>query len=181
MFLPSFSTPIAILPRLFLTLHFYPYCSNTRAPFTPICNSVTCIWVKKLWEIRKDLQKDKCAPYPYLFNCLSPTIQTRLGENLAEAAAAQASGRAACARPGGAACARGRRVRGRAVSARGRRMRVSGAARARGRSGGGAATGVQLPGCAGKQAAPWSQRSTGVQQPWSWSAGMRFRPNVGRM
>jgi len=69
------------------------------------------------------------------------------------------------------------------AAARRVRLRVSGAgaARARGRSGGGAATGAQLPGCAGKQAAPWIQRSRGVQQPWSWSAGMRFRPNVGRM
>jgi hypothetical protein len=45
-FVPSFSISIAILPRLFLTLHFYPYCSNMKASFTPICNSVTCIWVK---------------------------------------------------------------------------------------------------------------------------------------
>ena len=92
---------------------------------------------------KKRPTKDKCAPYPYLFNCLSPTIQTRLGENLAAAAAAQASGRAACARPGGAACARGgraaRRLRGAGACGRaareaawGRRLRVSGVARARG-------------------------------------------------
>ena len=34
-FLPLFWTPIAILPLLFLTLHFYPYCSQMNTHSTP--------------------------------------------------------------------------------------------------------------------------------------------------
>jgi len=34
-FLPLFSTPIAILPSLLFPLHSYPYCFKTKPRFTP--------------------------------------------------------------------------------------------------------------------------------------------------
>jgi hypothetical protein len=58
----------------FFTLHFYPYCSNTNAPFTPICDSVTCDWVKKISKTRKDTRKYKSTHYPYLNSSLQSTL-----------------------------------------------------------------------------------------------------------
>ena len=47
-FLPLFQTPIVILPPLSSTLCFYPYFSKTKAPFTPILNSVIYIRIKAI-------------------------------------------------------------------------------------------------------------------------------------
>jgi hypothetical protein len=74
-----------------MTFCYFAFYSNTKAPFTLICNSIAYIWVKKNWKIRKNLGKDKCAPFLYLFNCsLSPTIQpsTRLNHGRTRSAAA---------------------------------------------------------------------------------------------